>query len=187
MNSFNFIYSRRWLVILGLLVVLISTLVVLWVGFGREEVADEGQKQDAAQQEQSSKSSPTPTPQSNVNQNSTTWVRGVDVSRYPESSEEREIAETINQIGQALQSKDSQALHDLLSQEIKATFSEDSVEMAMRETSGLALRSEGEIVVKDNFAEQRVVGTDLNGQEQEFLVVLKKEDGSWKLYGTTSI
>jgi len=186
MKPLHFIYTRRWLVILGLFVVFASLGVLYWMLSLNDKDATATENHDG-ENHQEHMVEDTPVPSAALVNDATTWNPGAASNDYEEGTEEATVMGVVNQIGIALQDKNGEALHALLSSEIKDVFTVESVEAAMGEAVGLNLEPTGGVTIEGDFAEQEVTGTDENGQVEKFKMVLRKEDGQWKLYGTTKL
>src|SRR5690606_37907822 len=128
MNLGHFIYSRRWLVIMGLFVVLATLGVISFYYLNNNTLSnDKAANGDHAEHGDHSHdgehgsngqngSDAKQVPSSAIVRQDTTWVsENKSGVTYPPGTHEANVVDAINLIGRALADRDSHKLYDLLS------------------------------------------------------------------------
>ncbi len=182
----SFIYTRRWFVIIGLVVTLGCLVGVLIYQSGQDrnrEVQADNLKNQESNQESSSSAQP-----SNQSTSSASTPTTKPTSTHKASSETTVQAEqAMLAVKTAIEAKDGQKLYELLSAEMKSVFTVDSVATAFAQAEGLTITPVEDLRIAGEWARQNVQAIDPSGQTMHFGVVLHLENGQWKLYGTEKL
>lgn len=178
----QFVYTRRWFVIMGLAVTLGCLIGVLtYIGYRNEDAAADNSStnnQSSSSAQESSESTPSAS-QSETNEIAPGSTASAALTASAKS--------TMQEVEAAIEAKDGQKLYDLLSSEMKAIFTVDSVTTAFAQADGLTITLVEELRLNSEWAKQDVEAVDAAGQTSRFRVVLHLEGGRWKLYGTEKI
>lgn len=113
-------------------------------------------------------------------------VKDSVVAGVSTSEQEAAVRTTVAEINHALVNKDSDELYGLLSSQLTAVFSKDSMTEAFSGFGdGAGLQISGDPQISTEWATQHVLYTH-DGTTKGYTVVLHLENGEWKLFGTQS-
>lgn len=178
-----FVYTRRWLVIMGLTVTLACMIgVLVYLGYRSQDASADNNSTNTEE----STSSATPASESTPSASSSE-TNEITLGSTASAELTASAKSTMGEVEAAMETKNGQKLYDLLSSEMKAIFTVESVTTAFAQADGLTISAIDEMKINSEWAKQDVESVDAAGQSMRFRVVLHLEDGKWKLYGTEKL
>lgn len=93
------------------------------------------------------------------------------------------VNSTTSQVRQDFANGDAKALYTILSSDLHAMFTEADLAAALKGVGNIDLQPANDPIIATDWAKQTVSYTH-NGSTTTYDVILHKENGQWKLYGT---